>query len=328
MLLRAQKKFDESVELFEKALREWESIKANIWDAYYFARVVLCEYARACLERNVEGGKEKAVSLLNRALEMFQKMGARKDIEKVEAQLQYVETGKVASAPKPLELVATGYADLEKLLCGGLLSSSAVVLTSPSCNERDALIKSFLKTGVEKGEVTFCVTIDPSVATALAEEFPSNFYLFICNPQVDAIVKEAPKIFKLKGAENLTDISIALTSAIRKLDPMLKGPRRICIGIVSDVLLQHHAVQTRRWLTSLITELKSNGFTTLVTLNPQMHPSQELQAILDLFEGEINLYEKETEKGSEKFLKIKRMSNQEYLDDELLLKKGDLQRKG
>jgi hypothetical protein len=35
-----------------------------------------------------------------------------------------------------------------------------------------------------------------------------------------------------------------------------------------------------------------------------------------------------TEKGSEKFLKIKRMSNQEYLDDELPLKKGNVQRKG
>jgi hypothetical protein len=57
-----------------------------------------------------------------------------------------------------------------------------------------------------------------------------------------------------------------------------------------------------------------------------MHSSQELQAILDLFEGEINLYEKETERGSGKFLKIKRMSNQEYLEDELLLTKENLRK--
>jgi hypothetical protein len=75
-----------------------------------------------------------------------------------------------------------------------------------------------------------------------------------------------------------------------------------------------------------MTELKSNGFTNLVILNPQMHPSQELQAILDLFEGEINIYEKETEKGSEKFLKIKKMANQRYLKDELLLKEEDMQK--
>jgi hypothetical protein len=59
-----------------------------------------------------------------------------------------------------------------------------------------------------------------------------------------------------------------------------------------------------------------------------MHPPEELYAILGLFEGEINIYEKETEKGVGKFLKINRMSNQEYLEEELLLKKGDLQRKG
>jgi hypothetical protein len=68
-------------------------------------------------------------------------------------------------------------------------------------------------------------------------------------------------------------------------------------------------------------ELRSKEFTTLATMNPQLHPPQELQAILDLFEGEINLYEKETEKGVGKYLKIKKMSNQKYLENELLLKK-------
>jgi KaiC/GvpD/RAD55 family RecA-like ATPase len=194
-------------------------------------------------------------------------------------------------------------------------------LTSPSCNERDSLVKSFLKTGAERSEVTFYVTIDPSVAKALAEEFQSNLYLFVCNPQADAIVKSLPNIFKLKGVENLTDISIALTSAIHKLDPSLKGPRRICIGLVSDVLLQHHAVQTRRWLTGLTSELRSEGFTTLAVMDPEMHPPQEVRAVLDLFEGQIDIYEKETEKGLGKFLKIKKMSNQKYLENELLLKK-------
>jgi tetratricopeptide (TPR) repeat protein/KaiC/GvpD/RAD55 family RecA-like ATPase len=326
MMFRSQKKWEESIEHFEKSLQEYESINARQRLVYNFAKFFLFEYARVHLERDQEGDKEKAGKLLNQALEIFQKMGAKKDVEKVEARLLYIETGKVASVPKPTELVCTGYADLDKLLCGGIPSNSAVVLTSPSCNERDSLIKSFLKTGAERGEVTFYVTIDPSVAKALAEEFQSNLYLFVCNPQADAIVKEAPNIFKLKGVENLTDISIALTSAIHKLDPSSKAPRRICISLISDVLLQHHAVQTRRWLASLMTELKSNGFTTLVTLNPQMHPSQELQAILDLFEGEINVYEKETEKGSEKFLKIKKMANQRYLKDELLLKEEDTQK--
>jgi KaiC/GvpD/RAD55 family RecA-like ATPase len=319
MVFRAQKKWKESIEHFEESLQKHEALNARQWDVYNFAKMVLCEYARMYLERNEEGDKEKARDLLNQALEMFQKMGGKKDIEKVEAKLLYIETGKAPSVPKPKELVATGYADLDKLLCGGLRSSSAVVLSSPSCNEKDSLIKSFLETGAEKGEVTFHVTIDASLAKALAEKFVSDMQLFVCNPEAEAIIKSSPNLHTLKGVENLTDISIALTSAIRQLDPSLKGPRRICLGLVSDVLLQHHAVETRRWLTALMTKLKSEDFTTLAVIDPKMHPPEELHAILGLFEGEINIYEKETEKGVGKFLKIKRMSNQEYLEDELIL---------
>jgi hypothetical protein len=56
-----------------------------------------------------------------------------------------------------------------------------------------------------------------------------------------------------------------------------------------------------------------------------MHSPQEVRAILDLFEGEINLYENETEQGLQKFLKIKKMHNREYLENELSLKKEKLQ---
>jgi len=129
----------------------------------------------------------------------------------------------------------------------------------------------------------------------------------------------------LKGVENLTDISIALSSAFRRVDTSITGPKRACIEIISDVLLQHGAVQTRRWLTGLIPQLKVKGFTTLAVMNPQMHSPQEVHAILGLFEGEINIYEKETEKGLEKFLKIRKMYNQRYLESKLPLRKERLE---
>jgi tetratricopeptide (TPR) repeat protein/KaiC/GvpD/RAD55 family RecA-like ATPase len=322
MLLRAEKKWDKSIELFEKSLQESEALGARKWNVYFFAKYILYEYARMYFERNQPGDKEEARNLLNQASEIFQKMGAKKDIEKVEAKLLYIETGKAALVPKPAELVATGYADLDKLLCGGLRSSSAVVLTSPSCNEREWLIESFLKTGREKGEVTFYLTTTARAARAFMEEPQSDSYLFVCNPQADVIAESSPNVFKMKGVENLTEINIALTSTIHKLDASLKGSRRACIDIVSDALLQHHAVQTRKWLTALTTELTSKGFTILAVVDPQMHSPEELHAILGLFDGEINVYEK----GTEKSLRIKRMSNQGYLEDELLLTKESLRK--
>jgi len=317
-LFRDQKKWKESIESFEKSRQQFEALDARRFIAPWFSRF-LYEYALMYVERDQEGDREKARDLLNQVLEMFQKMGAEKDIEKAEARIAFTETGKAVPKPKPAEPVSTGNADLDRLLYGGIASNSAVVLTSPSCSEKDQLMKSFLETGAKKGEAAFYVTINPASAKALADEYQSIFYLFICNPEADAIIKDSHNIFKMKGVENLTSISIALASAIKQLDPSLKSPRRICLSLISDILLQHHAVETRRWLTALITKLKSEDFTTLAVIDPQVHPSEELHAILGLFDGEINIFEKETEKGSGRYLKIKRMSDQKYLENEIPL---------
>jgi KaiC/GvpD/RAD55 family RecA-like ATPase len=217
--------------------------------------------------------------------------------------------------------ILTGYEDLDIMLLGGIPQGYAVILTSPSFDERDLLVRRFLETGARKGEVAFFVTIDASSAKDLAEEYKTNFYLILCNPQVDEVVKSLPNAFRLEGVENLTEISIALVSAFRRMDAAQTVSRRACIEIISDVLLQHHAVQTRRWLAALIPEFRSRGFTTLAVMNPQMHPSQETQAILDVFDGEINIFERETKKGLQKFLKISKMHDQRYLESELPMKK-------
>ena len=83
MLLRAEKKWNESIELFEKSLQEYEALGARQWNVYWLAKYILYEYARVYLERNQEGDREKADKLLNQALEIFQKIGAKKDIEKI-----------------------------------------------------------------------------------------------------------------------------------------------------------------------------------------------------------------------------------------------------
>jgi KaiC/GvpD/RAD55 family RecA-like ATPase len=215
--------------------------------------------------------------------------------------------------------VSVGYKDLDNLLFGGIPEKYAVVLTSISCDETMLIINRFLEKGAREGGVTLLITVEPSRWERLAEEFP-NFHLFVCNPQAETAIKSLPNVVKLRGVESLTDISIPLFSTLRRLESSNDKPRRICIEILSDILLQHHAVQTRRWLVGLTTELKSRGFTTLAIMNPRMHPLEEAQAVLDLFDGEIEVYEKE----SKKFLRIKKMYGQNYIGDDLLLNKDRL----
>ncbi|KON30079.1 hypothetical protein AC477_05270 [miscellaneous Crenarchaeota group-1 archaeon SG8-32-1] len=80
-------------------------------------------------------------------------------------------------------------------------------------------------------------------------------------------------------------------------------------------MLQHHAVITRKWLSGLLPDLRSRGFTTLAVINPQMHPTEEVHAILGLFDGEIRISERETQMGLEKILRIRKMYNQKYLEN-------------
>lgn len=221
--------------------------------------------------------------------------------------------------------VSTGYSDLDGLLLGGLPKNYAVLLTSPSCDERVLLVERFLDAGLREGQIVFFVTAKATGLLNLAEKYLAKFYLFVCNPQADTIIEGLPNVFKLTGVENLTDMNIALASAFRKLDKLPRDPRRICLEMVSDVLLQHHAVQARRWLSALIPELKSKAFTTLAVIDPEMHSPQEVRAIQDLFDGEINICEKDSMGGLRRYLRIRKMRNQKYSENELLLSKESLE---
>jgi KaiC/GvpD/RAD55 family RecA-like ATPase/tetratricopeptide (TPR) repeat protein len=221
--------------------------------------------------------------------------------------------------------VATGFADLDVLLYGGIPKNYAVTLSSPSIDERSLIVKQFLETGARTGETTFLITIEAEYAKALAEKYQSSFYLLICNPQADAIILNLPNVFKLKGVESLTDIDIILTKAFRTVSPSTTSARRICIEVVSDVLLQHHAVNTRRWLSALLPTLKLKGFTILAVVDPSMHPSEELQAVLGVFDGEIRITEEETPEGTKQILKIRKLINQKYLDNEAVITKERLE---
>ena len=225
-------------------------------------------------------------------------------------------TYTVSDAALP-DRISTGYKDLDNLLLGGLPEEYAVVFASPPSDERELIIRKFLETGIKKGEVTFYITSEVSGIRELAEEFQSNFFLFVCNPRAQVMIKNLPNVYKLQGVENLTELDISLIKAFRNINTAKIEGRRAVIEIISDVLLQHRALVTRRWLNGLLPDLRSKGFTTLAIIDPQMHPPEEVHAILGLFDGEIRVSEKDTQTGLEKVLRIRRLYNRRYVEKEL-----------
>lgn len=240
---------------------------------------------------------------------------------------------QMTHSPEPVSIVVsetilpdrikTGFQDLDTLLFGGIPVNSAALLTSVSCDERDLLVKRFLEAGAQEGNTTFCVIVDPEGVRNLAEEFPANFHVLIYSALVDEYFEKRPNISKAAGIENLTEVNIALETVLSNLNKAKEEEGRFCLEILSDILLEHGAAKTRKWLSRLIPELRSKGFTTLAVVNPQMHSPEQLHAILDLFDGEISVYEKG---GGDftKYLRIRKMHRQRYLETELPLKKTRL----
>ncbi len=215
--------------------------------------------------------------------------------------------------------ITTGTKELDSLLLGGIPEGYAVALTAPPSDERDKLVKSFLEIGVKKGQTTFNVTSEATGLENLVENFQSIFFLFLYNTNLKTKLLELPNVYSLQGT-NLTNLSINLTKAVQTLNQSLKGPRRACIEL-SDILLHHKTEATRRWLSEIISNLNSQGFIIMVVMNPLMHPAEQLQAILDLLDGEISIYQDETKIGTEKFLRIKRLRKKEYIKSSIPIKR-------
>jgi hypothetical protein len=106
-LFRAQHKWEESIKYFERSIHEMELMNARQWDLYKFVKF-LFEYARMYMERDQRGDREKALNLLNQALEIFQKLGAKKDIEKTKKLLDVLhpvptQVGGETVSPESIE---------------------------------------------------------------------------------------------------------------------------------------------------------------------------------------------------------------------------------
>ncbi len=211
--------------------------------------------------------------------------------------------------------MSTGTEELDSLLLGGIPEEYAVVLSGSPCDERELLIKNFLKAGAEEG-ITFYITTEVVELDNLLEN--PNFFLFLCNPKPKTPVPDLPNVFKLQGKADITNLGIALAKANRNIDKSVTK-KRICVEILSDVLVKNGANTTREWISNLITDLGAKGFTTLAVMNPAMHPSDQATAVLDLFDGEISITQSDDPLDCKKSIIVKKLRNQNYIKNRICL---------
>ena len=211
--------------------------------------------------------------------------------------------------------VSTGTLELDSLLLGGIPNEYAVVLSGSPSNERGYLIKNFLEAGMKENDIIFYVSTEADGLENLLEN--PNFVLFLCNPKPKTKIPNLLNIYKLRSKTDLTNLSISLAKAYRKIETSKK--KRICLETVSDVLLDYGAKATRKWISELITDLGSKGFTMFAVMNPGMHPSDQATAIIDLFDGEISVTQSSDPLDCKKSILVKKLRNQDYIKNPICL---------
>lgn len=241
-----------------------------------------------------------------------------KQVAKEKAEYEVPQAGTVGA---PLQNISTGYPDFDTVLAGGLPVGYAILIVSPPCDEKDLLFTKIIESGLSVGSSIFFLSRDLGRTQDLARKYRANFYAFC--PQADRISTEHGNVFKISGVQNLNDVNISISKGVETLGTDRKN-KIIIMDILSDVLLEHKALTTRKWLDDFVAKRKSEGFTILGTLNPLIASKQESQTIIDLFDGIIEIYEKELRERARRFLIVKKMYGRRYIETELMLDKDKL----
>jgi hypothetical protein len=190
-------------------------------------------------------------------------------------------------------------------------------LSGSSCDERELIVKNFLRAGTEEEGITFDISTEAAGLEDLLHK--PNFYLFLCNPKPKIKVPDLPNVYRLQDKADLTNLGIALIKAIRNIDQSVTK-RKVCVEILSDVLMTHGPKTTREWISGLITDLGAKGFTMLAVIDPTMHSSEQANAVINLFDGEISIIQSNDPLDCKKSLRVKKLRNCDYLKNPICLR--------
>lgn len=218
--------------------------------------------------------------------------------------------------------IPTGYDELDQLLAGGLPVGSAILILSASWDEKDLLLERIISSSISTGRPVFYVSSDINTSREMIKAHSKDFYAF--SPQADKIGIGPQNLFKLPGVGNLSEFNISFMASMKETHTSTEVPKLLAIDMISDVLLRYKSLTTLRWLSEFLAKRKSENFTIVATLNPLIAAKEESQPIIDLFDGVIEIYEKELAERTRRFLVIKKMHGRKYAERDLMLNHNKL----
>ncbi len=217
--------------------------------------------------------------------------------------------------------ISTGHKALDGMLAGGLPEGHAVLIVSQSYDERDLLIRKMIEASLTAGRSTFYLSNDTARTRDFTTRFGHNFYAM--NPLADRITSDHANLFKIPDVGDLSGLSITSNEIIESRVKNEPG-KLFVIDLLSDLLLRNKALTTRKWLSDFVSKRKAGGFTVLATLDPSIAPKEDVQTIIGVFDGVIEIYERALQERSRRFLVVKKMYGRDYSESELILDRQQL----
>lgn len=239
----------------------------------------------------------------------------------------FVGTVVLAFGYKSIEPLVTApslptFTTLSALITTGIPQKYSLLLGSPACDERNMVVEQFIGLGPDKKIPSYMVTSDTSFAQAAAKKFGDMLTVLVANPR--AVPGEKNVIPLTTGVQNLTSLNIELVKLVKD---RAGSSAQVILDVVSDVMLAQKMLTTRKWVSDLLPRFENWGFTVLGVFNPGLHSNEEVQSLIELFNGYVQIYEKDYQGKTRKLIAVRKMADLQYNEAELVIAKEQLARK-
>jgi len=161
-------------------------------------------------------------------------------------------------APQKRGRLSTGVKELDQMMCGGVISGDAIMLTGPAGSGKSTIATQFMVAGLEKGE---------SGVIAIFEEYPEEYLARATarNPMIAKMIKAGKlELIYLRPLDLSVDEALAeILGAVERL-----GARRVVIDSLSGfevALAPTFRIDFRESFYRLVGTLTATGVTVFMT---------------------------------------------------------------
>ena len=212
---------------------------------------------------------------------------------------------------------------IEDLVPGGIQGKYSLLVGAPVCEERNLLVEQLFHEGIKSKIPCFLLTSDLDFAKSIHAKFGEKLTVLVANSRADSM--SGKNIVPIStGIQNLTTLNIELVKSVRGAGT---SGGRVCLDVLSDILLTHKALTTRKWVTDLVPRLDEWGFTAIGTFNPVLHAAEESKGLPDLFKGYLEIFDRDFAGKMRKVIVVRKMTDLQFNESELILDKETLRKK-